>query len=184
MYNVYNLLIFSNDDLLDVNACPTQLVVPCALYFAKYLLCSCDHYKLFVCFARSSSIRVWGASSLYDTRIFKSPLQLPICKVFSSLCIWIRFVIQTSREIMWGLWWHLWWMVYRHFTRTVVEVESNLQTLFVKHLDHHQVRRRHPWGEGGLGNNEGSSALPPSWEFGEIPQPYISTPAVCWIFSR
>ena len=89
MYNVYNLLIFSNDDLVDVNACPTQLVVPCALYFAKYLLCSCDHYKLFVCFARSSSIRVWGVSSLYDTRILK---QLPICRLFSSLCIWITFV--------------------------------------------------------------------------------------------
>ena len=38
-----------------------------ALYFAKYLLCGCDHYKLFICFARPA-ISVWGVSSLCDTR--------------------------------------------------------------------------------------------------------------------
>ena len=38
-----------------------------ALYFAKYLLCGYDHYKLFICFARPA-ISVWGVSSLCDTR--------------------------------------------------------------------------------------------------------------------
>ena len=41
--------------------------VEAALYFAKYLLCGCDHYKLFICFARPA-ISVWGVSSLCDTR--------------------------------------------------------------------------------------------------------------------
>ena len=46
--------------------CLSQFV-EAALYFAKYLLCGCDHYKLFICFARPA-ISVWGVSSLCDTR--------------------------------------------------------------------------------------------------------------------
>ena len=46
--------------------CSVQFV-EAALYFAKYLLCGYDHYKLFICFARPA-ISVWGVSSLCDTR--------------------------------------------------------------------------------------------------------------------
>ena len=60
----------ANDVLPDVNAWPQTTSCPmCRYIFGKYLLCGCDHYKLFIYFAKST-ISVWWVSSLYHTSLY------------------------------------------------------------------------------------------------------------------